>query len=76
MLRNRDKGFAYGAALFAAILMGLMGIIVRNMSADVRLNLDFVFLLGYLVITGTTVYESMWLIPIIRSNTVSWSVGE
>ena len=62
--------------------MGLMGIIVRNMSAgvtiiaSVRLSLRFVFLLGYLVVTGTTVYESMWLIPIIRSNTVSWSVDE
>ena len=61
MLRTRDKGFAYGAA----ILMGLMGIIVRNMSADVtiiaslRLSLGFVFLLGYMVVTVTTAYSSM-----------------
>ena len=65
MLRTREKGFAYGAAIFAAILMGLMGIIVRNMSADVtiiasvRLSLGFVFLLGYLVVTVTTAYSSM-----------------
>jgi hypothetical protein len=61
MLRTRDKGFAYGAA----ILMSLMGIIVRNMSADVtiiasvRLSLGFVFLLGYMVVTVTTAYSSM-----------------
>jgi hypothetical protein len=61
MLRTRDKGFAYGAA----ILMGLMGIIVRNMSADVtiiasvRLSLGFVFFLGYMVVTVTTAYSSM-----------------
>ena len=61
MLRTRDKGFAYGTP----ILMSLMGIIVRNMSADVtiiasvRLSLGFVFFLGYLVVTVTTVYSSM-----------------
>ena len=61
MLRTRDKGFAYGAP----ILMCLMGIIVRNMSADVtiiasvRLSLGFVFLLGYMVVTVTTAYSSM-----------------
>jgi hypothetical protein len=33
MLRTRDKGFAYGTP----ILMSLMGIIVRNMSADVTI---------------------------------------
>jgi hypothetical protein len=65
MLRTREKGFAYGAVIFAAILMGLMGIIVRNMSADVtiiasvRLSLRFVFLFGYMVVTVTTAYSSM-----------------
>ena len=45
--------------------MGLMGIIVRNMSADVtiiasvRLSLGFVFLLGFLVVTVTVAYNSM-----------------
>jgi hypothetical protein len=61
MLRTRDKGFAYGTPF----LMSLMGIIVRNMSADVtiiasvRLSLGFVFLLGYLVVTVTAAYSSM-----------------
>ena len=54
MLRTRDKGFAYGAAISAAVLMGSLGIFVRNISADgmiiafARLSLGFIFLLGYL----------------------------
>jgi drug/metabolite transporter (DMT)-like permease len=58
MLRTRDKSFAYGAVISSAILMGSLGIFVRNMSADAmiiafaRLSLGFIFLLGYLVLTG------------------------
>ena len=43
--------------------MGLMGIIVRNMSADVtiiasvRLSLGFVFLLGFLVVTNSCIQQ-------------------
>jgi hypothetical protein len=36
MLRTLDKSFsAYGAAIFAAILMGSLGIFVRKISADI-----------------------------------------
>jgi len=57
MLRNRDKSFAYGAVISSAILMGSLGIFVRNMSADAliiafaRLSLGFLFLLGFLGLT-------------------------
>ena len=57
ILKNSRQGIYLWRGHFAAILMGLMGIIVRNMSADVtiiasvRLSLGFVFLLGYLVVT-------------------------
>jgi len=57
MLRTRDKSFAYGAVICSAILMGSLGIFVRNMTVDVliiafaRLSLGFLFLLGFLVLT-------------------------
>jgi len=57
MLRTRDKSFAYGAAILSAILMGSLGIFVRNMSADAliiafaRLSFGFLFLLGFLGLT-------------------------
>jgi len=61
MLRTRDKSFAYGAVICSAILMGSLGIFVRNMTADVliiafaRLSLGFLFLLGFLVLTQISV---------------------
>ena len=57
MLRTRDKSFAYGAAISAAVLIASLGIFVRNISADTiiiaiaRLSLGFLFLLGYLGLT-------------------------
>ena len=32
-----DKRFAYGAAIFAAVLMGSMGVAVRNIAANATL---------------------------------------
>ena len=57
MLKTRGKGFAYGAAISAAVLIASLGIFVRNISADAliiavaRLSLGFVFLFGYLGLT-------------------------
>jgi drug/metabolite transporter (DMT)-like permease len=58
MLRTRDRRFAYGAAISAAILMGSLGIFVRNISADTtiiafaRWSLGFMFLFGFLSLTS------------------------
>jgi drug/metabolite transporter (DMT)-like permease len=57
MLKTRDKRLAYGAAISSAILMGSLGIFVRNISTDAtmiafaRLSLGFMFLLGFLSLT-------------------------
>jgi drug/metabolite transporter (DMT)-like permease len=57
MASTRNKRYAYGAAFFAAVLMGSLGIFVRNISADAiiiafaRLSFGFMFLFGFLILT-------------------------
>lgn len=57
MSSTRGQSLAYGAAVSAAVLMGSLGMFVRNISADAtviafsRLSLGFLFLFGFLGLT-------------------------
>lgn len=72
MPTSSDKRFAYGAAICAAVLMGSIGIFVRNTGASAaliafaRMGLGFVFLAGFMAFTGklgaARIKVSPWLL--------------
>lgn len=77
MLNIREKILAYGAAIAAPVLMGSLGIFVRNIPADAsliafaRLGLGFVFLMGFLVVTGKLGAVKVSISPYLVASGVS-----
>jgi len=87
MLKIRKKIPAYGAAISAAVLMGSLGVFVRNVSADAsiiafaRLGFGFVFLVGFLVVTSNLRAVKVSMSPYLVASGLSiglcvWSYVE
>ncbi|WP_374088560.1 DMT family transporter [Methylomicrobium lacus] len=77
MTRSRDKKYAYCAAIFSAVLMGSLGLVVRSISADAsiiafaRMGLGCVFLLGFLGLTRSLHALKVAMSPCLMASGLS-----